>query len=156
VRQPKGSSFWYSKLDHFVTARPDYGIAVEPVRSAAAAKRFENADASDADVTDHRSDDSPSVRNPVETEEPEPSDDKPLDLEIRATIDSIQANLAASMADLASSRTLADEEAVSSVEIGSGAPPVCKLPRGCRYTGCPEQGDCLAQPAVQQHDQAAA
>jgi hypothetical protein len=32
VCQPEGSAFWNSRLDQFITARPDYGKAVEPVR----------------------------------------------------------------------------------------------------------------------------
>jgi hypothetical protein len=32
VWQPDGSTFWYSRLDQFIAARPHYGKAVEPVR----------------------------------------------------------------------------------------------------------------------------
>jgi len=138
VWQPEGSSFWYSRVDQFIAARPDYGAAVEPIR---APKAMPTADRGDAEtkagpgaapkndgttvpsaeaaihgmevVADDEAD-SPHPGAAPETEAAamEPSDetdDKPRDPGIRATLDSIQSNLDASMADLAAKRRREDE-----------------------------------------------
>jgi hypothetical protein len=147
VWQPEGSSFWYSRLDQFIAARPDYGKAVEPVRARDAQHVIDGASEREDAATDQATEDNADATDPVparDVAQLESDDDKPLDPETRATLDSIRANLDASMADLAAKRVEANAEPARDVEHGSGAPLACKLARGCRYGGCQGWGRCLA------------
>lgn len=89
--QPEGSTFWNSRLDQFIAARPDYGEAVEPVRTATPDN---DAGAGDAEAE-------PPANG--RCGEPDDSGDDSLDPTTRATLDKIHADLTAAKADLSKS-----------------------------------------------------
>lgn len=92
VCQPEGSAFWYSRLDQFIAARPDYGKAVEPVRTSTPQLSVDNV-AGDGETE-------PLAE--IQGREPSDSDEQSLDPGTRATLDKIHADFAAIKADLAS------------------------------------------------------
>jgi hypothetical protein len=210
VWQPKGSSFWYSRLNQFIAARPDYGKAVEPVRAtkvepavdhddeeaqpeSATAGQSEDATEAPSNGEDVAREDNADIARPeaathaATSELGDENDDKPLDPEIRATIDKIRSDFDASMADLheyrqgkadreisepaqvvptsaipakqtrrsdtparlraieraKGRRRRADPAPIESTATASGGPLICELEK-CRYSGCQQQGRCLA------------
>jgi len=156
VWQPEGSQFWYSRLDQFIAARPDYGKAAEPVRAANASKHVQDGDAwHETDAPDKTT--APAEVAPAgEADGPEPRhDDNPplVETDLRARLDPVEAVIDASIGDVMVGGIAVEFEP----DGGEGPRPAaaldCKRPNGrCGYGGCAEQGRCLHQ-AAGQHQQ---
>jgi hypothetical protein len=148
VWRPEGGSFWYSRLDRFIAARPDYGKAVEPVRCHDAGcspetrkiiERIEVAEAGMAEALTHQDEVEVSPSSNV-------MGSKALDQATRDAPDSPPVDLDAGVGDFAESQVEVGTESADSVGAGSNTPPACELPRGCRYGGCIQEGRCLGDP----------
>ena len=152
VWRPEGSSFWYSRLDQFIAARPDYGKAAEPVRPASAGQHIQDRDAwHEADPRDQTT--ALAEAAPAgEADGPEPGHDYNLSL-----VETVEAAIDASVGDVMAGGIAVEPEP----DGGAGPRPFaaldCKRPNGrCGYGGCAEQGHCLHQAAGQHPELAAA
>jgi hypothetical protein len=157
VWQPEGSQFWYSRLDQFITARPDYGKAAESVRPASAAQHIQDGDAwHEADPRDETT--ALAEAAPAgEADGPKSGHDgnlSPVETDLRARLDRVEAAIDASGGDVTAGRIAVEPEP----DGGAGPRPLdCRHPNGrCGYGGCVEQGHCLHQAAGQQPELAAA
>jgi hypothetical protein len=171
--QPEGSAFWHGKLNQFI-ARPDYGKAVEPVREPRAEPMFDCNDGQpEVQERNHSASPLPTepvaeiMVEPVAHHDAHPTtepvseaaaaladasdnnDAEPLDPEVRATfgdsdLDASKSDTAEVQQNEAEGQTLDPVAHVQNEAPALGSNLICKLARGCGYSGCEGQGRCLA------------
>ena len=160
VWRPGGNAFWHGKLDHFIAARPDFGKAVEPVRTQRPEPMFDCDEGESGGEPGTDSDHGPALKLPAEaeTQSAKPKADSwqtdpasKADPVVETAVASGDSNDNKPHYPVDKSRSKAEPQiADARIKVERQAPfpderSICHAPRGiCRYGSCRDQGRCLA------------